>query len=295
MTKRLVAAGVSGFLGPRLITAAVAQGFEVTKLVRRPAKDSSEIQWDPDSSKLPADALDGADVVVNLCGVGVGDKRWNEEYKRLILTSRVNPTMLLAERCAAAKVPTLINASGIGYYGPRGSELIDESALVGQTFLAGVCRDWEMATEVAQDAGTRVVNLRTGLVLGSEAGLLPKLKLLTNLFINGRLGAGDQYWPWVSVTDWVDAVMFLIKSDVSGPVNISGPNPVTNKEFNKELGRALSRPTPWFIPSFAIKAVVGEFSEEILNGQRAIPAKLEDAGFVFSHATLHEALRAELR
>ncbi len=292
---KLVAAGVSGFLGPHLLAAAAERGHTVVKLVRRPVGAPDEVQWDPDSGNLNPTVLDGADAVINLCGVGVGDHRWNEQYRALIRTSRVNPTALLARTSAEAGVPVLINASGIGFYGPRGAELIDETALVGRTFLAGVCRDWENATEPAARAGVRVVNLRTGLVVGPDGGLLPKLKTLTSFFLGGRLASGKQYFPWISVEDWVAAVLFLLEHDVSGPVNLTAPNPVTNTEFTKQLGRALGRPTPWIVPRFALQAVLGDFAEEVVNGQRAIPAKLEDAGFIFSHATVAEALRSELR
>ncbi|AZI58275.1 TIGR01777 family protein [Nakamurella antarctica] len=294
MTKRLVAAGVSGFLGPRVVAAATAQGYEVTTLVRRATSAANEVQWNPDSGELPKGILEGADAVLNLCGVGVADKRWNDEYRKLITSSRVNPTKLLASRCIAEGVPSLINASAVGYYGPRGSEIIDEKALVGRTFLAKVCKDWEEAADIAADGGVRVVKLRTGLVLGPEGGLIPKLRTLTKLFVNGRIGSGKQYWPWISVDDWVDATMFLINGTFSGPANLTGPQPVTNAQFTKEIGKILSRPTPWIIPGFAVHAVLGDFAEEVLTGQRAIPAALEDAGFTFSHATVHEALRAEL-
>ena len=262
--------------------------------MRREPSGPDEVRWDPDAGELDVEVLRGADAVVNLCGVPL-NHRWTDPYRVLIRTSRVNPTSLLASACVAAGVPTLANASGIGFYGPRGDEIIDESARVGNTFAAGICADWEAATAAASEGGVRVVNLRTGLVLGREGGLLPVVKLVTQFFLGGRLGSGKQYAPWISATDWVDALFFLLEHpDVSGPVNISGPDPVPNKEFMAAIGRALHRPTPWFVPPFALKLVVGEFGEEVLNGQRAIPAKLEDAGYEFRHATLAAALRAEL-
>lgn len=292
MTKRLVVAGASGFLGTRLVAGATGRGYAVTTLVRREPKNDNEFRWDPDAGELDAKILDGADAVVNLCGVGVGDKRWNAEYRRQILTSRVRPTELLARSIAGTGVPVLLNASAVGFYGPRGDELIDESAKVGQTFLADVCRAWEAATDAARDA--RVVHLRTGLPLGTDGGLLPKLSTVTKLFLGGKLGNGKQYFPWISASDWTDAVLHLLTAEVSGPVNVTAPNPVTNAAFVKQLGKVLGRPTPWIVPGFALRAVLGDFADEVTTGQRAVPAALEDSGFIFSHATVGEALRAEV-
>ena len=290
---RIVGAGVSGFLGSALTKAAADRGHEVVQLVRRPPDKPDQAQWDPDSGDLDLAVLRGADVVVNLCGVPV-QHRWTDEYKQLVRTSRVVPTQLLAQACVDADVPNLVNAAAVGYYGPRGDEIIDESARVGQDFLADVVADWEAATSAAADGGVRVVNLRTGLVLGTE-GLLPLTSLTTKLFAGGRLGSGRQYMPWISETDWVDAVLWLMQHpEVAGPVNICGPAPVTNREYTATLGKALHRPTPWIVPPFALKVLFGEVYQNFVTGQRAIPAKLEDGGFVFSHATLAEALRAEL-
>jgi uncharacterized protein (TIGR01777 family) len=207
----------------------------------------------------------------------------------------VLPTELLAKAVAEHGGPVLVNASAVGFYGPRGDEVIDESALVGQTFAAGIAADWETATAPARDAGVRVVNLRTGLVLGTDGGLLPPMKLTTQFLLGGRLSSGQQYFPWISATDWADAVFFLIDhEEVEGPVNMVGPDPVPSKEFTDALGDVMGRPTPWIIPKFALKLVLGEFAEEVVTGQRAVPAKLEDAGFEFAHKTPTEALRAEL-
>ncbi|SDP48463.1 hypothetical protein SAMN04515671_4443 [Nakamurella panacisegetis] len=290
----IIAAGASGFLGQRLIGKLTADGHRVTQLVRRAPTGANQVTWDPDRGELDAADLQGVDGIVNLCGVGVGDKRWSVAYRDLIRSSRVNPTTLLASRAAQADVPVMLSASGVGYYGPRGNEEIDETAHAGTSFLAGVCVDWERATEAAETAGVRVAHLRTGLVLGKEAGLLPKLALLTKLFAGGRLGSGRQYYPWISATDHIDAMVHLLTTEVSGPVNVCGPAPVTNAEFAKELGRQLHRPTPWMVPKFALQIAVGDFAEEIVNGQRAIPKALLDSGFGFTHPTLTAALQAEL-
>lgn len=291
----IIAAGSSGFLGQRLLGKLRSDGHRVTQLVRSAPKGPDQVTWNPDAGELDASVLGGADAVVNLCGVGVGDKRWNSAYRELIRTSRVNPTRLLADKCVAAGVPVLINGSAVGYYGPRGAEPVVESEHAGTTFLAGVCVDWERATAAADVGGIRVVHLRTGLVLGHEAGLLPKLTLITKLFAGGRLGSGTQYYPWISATDEIDAMVHLLTADVSGPVNLTAPEPVTNAAFTKELGRQLHRPTPWVVPTFALKLVAGDFAEEIVTGQNALPQVLTESGFAFSHATLAEALRSELR
>ena len=290
----IIAAGASGFLGSRLLTELRAGGHRVTQLVRHPPSGPDQVRWDPDGGKLGVAVLGDADAVINHCGAGVGDKRWTPAYKELIRTSRVLPTELLSRSCREADVPVLINASAVGYYGPRGDERIDESAHAGTGFLAGVCVDWENATAAATDGGVRVVSIRTGLVLGREGGLLPKLGLLTKLFANGRLGSGHQYYPWISATDEINAISFLLTADVAGPVNLTAPAPVTNAQFTRELGRALHRPTPWVVPKFVLSAVLGEFAGEVTTGQNAVPTALTHAGYVFRHPTLAESLRSEL-
>lgn len=290
----IIAAGASGFLGTRLLARLRADGHRVTQLVRSSPTGADQSFWNPDNAELDNAVLDGADAIVNLCGVGVGDKRWTPAYRNLIRTSRVRPTELLANASVQAGVPVLINASAVGYYGPRGDEEIDETAPAGASFLAGVCVDWENATRSAEEAGVRVVHLRTGLVLGKEGGLLPKLTLLTRLMAGGKLGSGKQYFPWISATDEVGGIRHLLASDVSGAVNVSGPTPVTNAEFTRTLGRALHRPTPWIVPKFALQLAVGDFAEEIVSGQNAVPRVLTESGYVFAHPILEAALRSEL-
>ena len=314
---KIVVAGASGFLGGRLLAKLRSADHEIIRLVRGatgtrptpehppgqtvgPAPDArqsareTEVRWDPDHDELDVEKLRGADAVINLCGVGVGDRRWTSQYKDLIRSSRVRSTGLLAKACVQVDVPILINASGIGYYGSRGNEPIDESAHAGTSFLAGVCVAWEEATAPADRAGVRVVHLRTGLVLGHEGGLLPRLVLLTKLFAGGKLSSGRQYFPWISATDEIDGIVHLLTADVAGPVNMSGPAPVTNAEFTKDLGRALHRPTPWTVPKVALQLVLGGFAEEVVSGQNALPTALLESGFIFSHATLPEALRSEI-
>jgi hypothetical protein len=263
-------------------------------LVRSAPTGGHQALWDPDKGELDRGILDGADAVVNLCGVGVADKRWTESYRELIRSSRIRPTDLLARASAEVGVPVLVNASAVGYYGPRGNEEIDETAPPGTTFLACVCVEWENATRPADDAGVRVVHLRTGLVLGHDGGLLPVVRLVTKLMAGGRLGSGRQYFPWISVADEINGIIHLITHDVSGPVNMTGPKPVTNAAFTKALGHELHRPTPWVVPKFALHIVLGDFAGEIVGGQNAVPKVLTESGYAFAHPTLEAALRAEL-
>ncbi|KQU02604.1 multidrug MFS transporter [Rhodococcus sp. Leaf7] len=289
---RVVIAGSSGLIGTSLVAALRSAGHDVFRLVRRTPAGPDEIGWDPANGKLESTALDGADAVVNLCGVGIGDKRWSGAYKQAVRDSRIAPTELLARAVVDAGVPALINASGINFYGDTGDTVVDETAPVGEGFLAEVCRDWEDATSYASDHGVRVVLLRSAAVLSRHGGMMGKLRPLYTFGLGGRLGSGRQYFPWISLTDEVRAIVFTIEnSDISGPVNLQGPAPVTNAQFNSAMGRAVHRPAPWMVPGFAISAIIGEFANEaILSNPRAIPAVLEKNGFEFEHKTIGEAL-----
>lgn len=292
---KVVAAGVSGFLGSRLTAALNGAGHKVVRLVRSEPTGPDERLWNPHSGDLDSAVFDGADAVINLCGPLPGIRRWSETYKHMMLTSRVNPTRVLAGECARLGIPVLLNASAVGYYGARGTEIVTENTPPGDTFLANLCVQWEAATAAAREADVRVVNLRTGLVLGPEGDLLKITSLLTRIGLGGRLGSGRQYWPWISATDHIAAMMFLLTHPVDGPVNLTGPYPVTNEDFTKELGRALHRPTPWFVPETVLHAALGEFADELVDGRRAVPAVLHENGFEFAHRTLPEALAAELK
>ena len=262
------------------------------RIVRRPPSNADEVFWNPDTGEFDAGALRGTDAVVNMCGVGVADKRWSGAFKQGLRDSRIGPTEVLSRAVVEAGVPVLINSSAVGYYGDTRDRVVDEAAPAGQGFLAGLCEDWEFATESARAAGVRVVLVRTGLVLSPSGGMLARLKPIFSLGLGARLGGGRQYMPWISLEDEVRALLFTIAhAELSGPVNATGPAPVTNAEFTAALGRALNRPTPMLVPGFALRAVLGEFAGEgLLGGQRAIPAALERAGFEFHHNTLGEAL-----
>jgi uncharacterized protein len=286
-------AGSSGLIGSALVTALRTADHQVLRIVRRAPANASELHWDPDSGELDADALDGIDAVVNLCGISIGRRRWSGAFKQNLRDSRITPTEVLSAAVADAGVGVLVSASAVGYYGDTRDRAVDETALAGRGFLAQLCKDWETATAPARDAGTRVVLARTGVVLASSGGALRQLRPLFSVGLGARLGRGRQYMSWISLEDQVRALQFAISdSRLSGPVNLTGPAPVTNAEFTAALGRAVNRPTPLMMPGFAVRAALGEFADEtLLSGQRAIPAVLERAGFEFHHNTVGEALR----
>jgi uncharacterized protein len=296
---RIVMAGSSGLLGSHLRESIARRGHNVVQLVRRPPGDDRERQWDPYSGSVDASVLDGVDVVVNLAGAGVEDKRWTDSYKQTLISSRTRPTSTLAKAVAglpAERRPRLlVNASAVGYYGDTGDTAVDEESPSGTGFFPDLCRAWEASTAAAREAGVRVVLLRSGLVLDSTGGLLRPLALATRLFAGGPLAGGRNWMPWISMTDWVGAVQFVMEhEDVSGPVNVVGPDPVRNKDFTAALARALHRPAPWPIPRFALRIVLGEFANEAVANQRVMPGVLNRAGYVFQHSDVDSALRSAL-
>lgn len=286
---RVVIAGSSGLIGTALVAELRRGGHTVTRLVRRPPAGADERQWDPPAGFVERDALGGVDAVVNLCGAGLGDRRWTAERKQVLKDSRHTPTEVLAGAVAEHGVGTLVNASAVGFYGDTGDTEVDETAPAGAGFLAALCQDWERA---ASTASARVVLVRSGLVLAGHGGLLARIRPLFSLYAGGRLGNGRQYLPWVSLADHTAAVRFALEHDtLAGPVNVTGPAPVTNAEFTRTLATALHRPAPWTVPGFALRLVFGEFADEgILAGQRAVPRALERAGFRFTHESLRDAL-----
>jgi len=285
-------AGSSGLIGTGLVYALRATDHKVLRIVRRAPSNADEVFWNPDTGEFDPGALAGVDAVVNLCGVNVGAKRWSGAFKQSLRDSRIGPTEVLSQAVVEAGVPALINASAVGYYGDTGGRITDETAPPGEGFLAQLCRDWEAATLPARQDGARVVMVRTGLVLAPSGGVLSRLKPLFSLGLGARLGNGRQYMPWISLEDEVRALLFAIAHhELSGPVNLTGPAPVTNAEFTAALGRVVNRPTRLMVPGFALRAALGEFAQEgLLGGQRAIPATLERSGFHFHHNTIGEAL-----
>ncbi|MCW3843619.1 TIGR01777 family oxidoreductase [Micromonospora yasonensis] len=296
---RILMAGVSGFLGTRLVDRLTADGHQVTRLVRRAPRDADERQWDPSAAQLDPQVVAAAEAVVNLAGAGVGDKRWNDEYKGVIRSSRVDTTTTLAITMAglptADRPAVMLNASAVGWYGNTGDRVVEEDAPAGEGFLADVCRVWEAATRPAEDAGVRVVRLRTGLPLDRAGGMLKPQLLPFRLGVGGKLGNGRQWLPWISMRDWLDAVAFLLaRDDLAGPVNVVGPAPVTNAEFARELGRQVHRPAIMPVPALALRIALGGFAHEALTSARVLPGVLTKAGFGWTHRDLSSALRAAL-
>ena len=292
-SKRIVITGGTGFLGTRLTDALRERGDDVLVLQRGTTADT----WDPGAGRLDPGLLEGADAVVNLNGVGIGDKRWTDARKKLIVKSRTDSTGLLATTMAAmdSPPPAFVSASAIGYYGDTGDEIVDESSPAGTDFHAEICVQWEAAAGPAADAGIRVVHPRTGLVLARGEGLLEPMTPLFKLGVGGKLGDGSQWWSWISIRDEIRAMVHLIDSELSGPVNLVGPNPVRNEEFTKTFGEVLGRPTVVPVPKFALDIRLGkEMAESLGYGSlRVASKKLQDSGFEFTSTTVREALDEE--
>jgi uncharacterized protein (TIGR01777 family) len=293
---KVVVTGSTGLIGSALVTNLRADGHEVRRLVRHAPRAADETQWHPSSGFLEPSAVDGVDAVVHLAGAGIGDHRWTDNYKQVIRDSRVQGTTAVAGAVAAATKPprVLISGSAVGFYGDTGEEMFDEACPSGDGFLASVVRNWEAATAPAAEARVRVVNIRTGIVLSADGGLLKQMLPIFKLGLGGRLGSGRQWMSWVSIADHVAAVRYLITGDdISGPVNVTAPEPVRNKDFTKALARAVHRPAVAIVPSLALKAALGGFAEEgALVSQRVLPTRLEGAGFTFTFADVDAALGA---
>jgi uncharacterized protein (TIGR01777 family) len=294
---KVVIAGASGLVGSALIPALEADGAEVTRLVRTSAR-AGEIEWHPNNDQIDATKLEGFDIIINLAGENIAGGRWTDDQKRKIHDSRVNGTHLLSEAIAGLKQPPklFLCASATGIYGDRDDETLDEQSDSGGGFLAGVCREWEQATEPASAAGVRTVNLRFGPILAREGGMLAKLLTPFKMGMGGKVGSGKQYISWVAIDDAVNAIKLALKDEsIRGPLNIVSPRPVTNEEFTKTLGHVLSRPTALAMPAFAVRLAFGEMADEmLLTSQRVIPKRLNDAGFEFEYPELEGAFRKYL-
>jgi uncharacterized protein (TIGR01777 family) len=294
---KVLIAGASGLVGSALIPALEAEGSEVTRLVRTSA-GAGEIEWHPNNDQIDAATLEGFDAIINLAGENIAGGRWTDEQKRKIRDSRVNGTHLLSEAIAKLKhrPKVFLCASATGIYGDRGDEALDEQSDSGGGFLAGVCREWEKATEPAIEAGVRTVQLRFGPILAREGGMLAKLLTPFKMGMGGRIGPGTQYISWVAIDDAVNAIeLALTDESIRGPLNVVSPNPVTNEVFTKTLGHVLNRPTALAMPAYAVRLAFGEMADEmLLASQRVIPKKLNDAGYEFQQPELEGALQKHL-
>ena len=293
---RVAITGSTGLIGSALKPHLESLGHEVIRVVRS-NPTGSDISWSPAEGHIDAHALDGVDAVVHLAGAGIGDKRWTDDYKRELLESRTKSTTLISEAIAAADdgPKILLSGSAIGIYGNRGDTQLNEQSSVGEGFLAEICAKWEASTAAAEEAGVRVVHLRTGIVLSTEGGALKKQLPLFKFGLGGKMGNGRQYQSWIHIDDEVAAITHLLGTDTAGPVNLTAPFPVTNAVFTATLGDVLGRPTFMPIPKFGPKLVLGsELAENLLfTGQRVLPVVLEhDPGFEFRYSDLESALRA---
>lgn len=283
--------GSSGLIGSALVESLRGDGHDVLRLVREEAASPDKALWDPMAGTVDDAALDGTDAVVNLAGPGIGDKRWTPAYKALVRDARVAGTGAIARAVARHKIRVLVSGSAVGWYGDRGDDLLSESEPSGTGFLADLVRDWEAATSPAEEAGARVVHIRTGIVLSPKGGALAKMLPIFKSGLGGRLGSGRQWMSWISLADEIAAIRYVLDSKMSGPANLTAPQPVTNRELTKSLSRALHRPAFAAAPTIALRAGLGEFaSEGLLASQRVLPNALLDAGFAFSDQTLDNAL-----
>jgi uncharacterized protein len=289
--QRIAITGASGLIGSALVGKLKSEGYTVQKLVRRTAINSEEISWDSKNQTIDLEALAGVDAVIHLAGAGVGDKRWTKKYKAEILNSRLLGTTTIANAVAQVKPKVFISASAIGWYGETGNRAVTETDRGGDDFLATVCREWEAAADLAGEV--RTLKMRTGLVLDPTGGALGRMLPLFRFGLGGKLGSGKQWWSWITLHDQIRAIEFMLENEaISGPVNLTAPNPVTNQEFTSALARALRRPALFPAPAIALKVALGGFSTEVLGSKKVLPTALQEAGFNFDFPHIGPALDA---
>ncbi|MFE3560166.1 TIGR01777 family oxidoreductase [Streptomyces sp. NPDC059193] len=294
---RIAVTGSTGLIGSALVRSLRADGHEVVRFVRRPPAAGDEVRWDPARGYVDPAGLAGCAAVVHLAGAGVGDHRWTAAYKKEIRDSRVLGTAALARALAALDEPpaVLVSGSAVGYYGDTGDRVVDEDAPAGRGFLPSVCVEWEAAARPAREAGIRTAFARTGLVVARDGGAWGRLFPVFRAGIGGRLGDGRQYWPFISLHDEIAALRHIIDTPgLEGPVNLTAPEPLTNRQITAAMGRVLHRPALLPVPAAALRIVLGELSEDVLGSQRARPARLLESGFVFRHPGIEDAIRAAL-
>jgi uncharacterized protein (TIGR01777 family) len=288
--------GATGLLGRALCAALERAGVEVRRYSR--ASRPGFARWDPPAGEIDAEGLNGVDAVVNLAGEDVAERRWTPARKQLLRDSRIVSTQLLARTLCELEAPprVLVNASAVGFYGHRGEEAVYEESPAGHGFLAELCQAWEQATIPAAARGIRVVLPRLGIVLTAEGGALAKMLPVFRLGCGGRFGSGQQFMPWISITDAVSVIRFLMSAQpIAGPVNCVAPEATTNQHFTEALSEVLHRPAWLPVPNFALRSVLGELSQALLEGANVRPRVLEQAGFRFDYPRLEDALEAIVR
>jgi uncharacterized protein (TIGR01777 family) len=298
---RALIAGGTGDIGQRLIPELLAHDYEVTVLSRRPIRPPSLprkvnfVQWDGKTSRGWVEVVEETDAVINLAGAGIADKRWTDNRKVELLNSRLEPGRAVVEAIDKAKhkPAVLIQSSASGYYGSwLNNKILTEESGPGDDYLANLCVQWESATEPVLEMGVRRVIIRTAPVLDPEGEMLPRVTLPFKLFVGGPVGSGRQWLSWIHWLDQVRATRFLIENEqANGPVNLTAPNPVQNREFGKIIGKTLGRPAFWPVPSFVVQALFGELSRTVLYGQRVLPVRLQELGFKFKFPGVEAALR----
>lgn len=290
---RILISGASGTIGKAFMQQLAPGPHVVTRLVRRAPSGPDEIQWDPTAGGLDPAIMDATDAVVNLSGAGIAGAPWTRGYKETLYSSRLTATRTLVDSMQRAESPpaVFLSQSASGYYGDRGSELLPESAASGDLLLSDICRRWE-AEALRAPASVRTVLMRTGVVMSTKGGALPKLLIPLRLFVGGPLGSGKQWWPWVTLNDQARAMAFLLEAEVSGPVNIASPSPATVTELTEALGAALNRPTRFRVPEWLLTAVLGQLARELLlPSARLDPTVLRDAGFEFRQDSLDDLVQ----
>ncbi|WNI15207.1 TIGR01777 family oxidoreductase [Actinacidiphila sp. ITFR-21] len=294
---RIAVTGASGLIGSALVRSLAADGHEVVRLVRRVPAADGEVRWNPTAGTVDTAGLSGCEAIVHLAGAGVGDRRWTTARKKVLVASRVRGTDAIARAAASLDTPprVLVCGSAIGYYGDTGDAWVDEDSPAGEGFLARLVQDWEAAAEPAHAAGVRTAYARTGLVVSGRGGAWGRLFPIFRAGLGGRLGNGRQYWSFISLRDQVAALRHLVDTDgLSGPVNLTAPEPLTNREVTAAMGRVLRRPAIAAVPAPALRIALGEFASDVLGSQRVRPKRLLDSGFVFALPDIDQAIRAAL-
>ena len=285
---KVAVTGATGLIGTALVAQLKSDGYQVQKLVRRPVRTSDEVFWDPIKGEIDTPSLEGVDAIFHLAGASVAGKRWSAAYRSEILNSRLLGTTTIATACEQLKPAVFISASAIGHYGETGNRAVTEADGGGTDFLSIVCREWEAAASLAPSV--RTIRLRTGIVLDPTGGALGQMLPLFKFGLGGKLGSGKQWWSWITLHDQIKAIIFLLNSKIEGAVNLVTPNPVTNQQFTAALAHALKRPALFPAPAFALRALLGGFSTELLGSKRVMPQVLTNAGFEFDYPHVSNAL-----